>query len=1339
LERETPWRIANFSKDAQVNRRMVFDVAFQTNNTAWVAVSDGLYRYDGYHWRRFSTEDGLPSNFIRTVAVMRDGAVWIGTDKGAGVFDGEQFNSRDTETRLAGPNVRRIVQTSDGSLWFCCDRWPDATSAGGLTRIRKSGESHTYGAVDGLPSDHVLGLFEQSNGRIIALTSKGPCVQSGDRWTPLRDEGYPEADHTWAMVEPQDGLVFAQTFNGTMVLQDGKWRHCYSGQDRIIGPFCVTQDGTVVLATSKGSGTFCFRRWNGKEFVQSSSDFSEEAVNEMTVRSAPDGAIWAVGRGTILRWEYLPGAWEWWDALPPPVLEDTQHRIWFAGVRAAAVLQDGLARPVPGMVAPLVEDKQGIIWAGGGAGVARFAEGRVENIPAQTCGIQVLRRVVPAGSGAVWFSGDGQQGSPVLTRFEAGQWTVFGPDKLDSRKVRSLAADPVRGVWGVLGDDGSLDYDLVRVTNGSITKVEVEGAKPRTYLPSLCVAGERIYLYSYNGLWESPLGERLRFQKMDLGEGGVFTQAASAAGATAFISQEGPDGCAAIVLRRRGEWLRHPIAYGQGLWVGRDGWLMAADGPEVVLWNTEDWRSPTYLNLPTDAVIRSMLRSQGGDYWVGTSRGAMRLHPQQVLPDTVITGPKIVVEGTAQPVLAKGVAPFVPQNLARRFSFSWRIDSEPWSVYGDWPSSGVSLGGLAPGSHTIEVRARDGLGNEDPTPAKLQFVTRAIPIQDRPWFRPVLAGGGILFAALSVALFSTARRLRRYAGGLEQQVQARTAELRKDIVRREQSERVQQAIAQISEVALSANNLSELFPLMHKVIAEQMPAINFYIALLNAKGDGFQFPYYLDATEATPRAQPLKRGLAEYVLHHGKPLLASVTGIREMEAQGEVALEGFRPLSWLGVPLRTQNHALGVMVVQSYSSDVTYTQRERDVLMLMSYPIANAIERKQAEEEQRRLQDQLTQAQKIESVGRLAGGVAHDFNNMLQAILGNVSLALDEVPEGSPIRDYLEEIQTSGQRSADLTRQLLAFARRQTIQPKVLNLNDTVSGMLKMLRRLIGENIELSWQPGVDLWPIKVDPSQVDQILANLCLNARDAINGTGKLIIETANSTLDRDYLASHPDVVGGDYVMLMVSDNGHGMDAETRSHLFEPFFTTKEMGKGTGLGLATVFGIVKQNLGSISVYSEPGQGTTFKIFLPRAEVDAAVQKPVPARSTLRGTETILLVEDEEQILNLVARVLEQHGYTVIKASTPERALALEAKHSAHIDLLVSDVVMPGMNGKELFDKLRVARPDLKCLLMSGYTANLLPEHETWQRGIGYLQKPATVTSLTDKVREVLGSPVPK
>jgi signal transduction histidine kinase len=238
----------------------------------------------------------------------------------------------------------------------------------------------------------------------------------------------------------------------------------------------------------------------------------------------------------------------------------------------------------------------------------------------------------------------------------------------------------------------------------------------------------------------------------------------------------------------------------------------------------------------------------------------------------------------------------------------------------------------------------------------------------------------------------------------------------------------------------------------------------------------------------------------------------------------------------------------------------------------------------------------------------LAGAVAHDFNNMLQVILGNVALAREEVPPGSALGESLEEIRKSAQRSADLTRQLLAFARKQTIQPKVLDLNDTVAGMLKMLRRLIGEDIDLAWLPGADLWPVKMDPSQIDQILANLCVNARDATAGTGKVTIETVTVTLDDTYARTHPDCVPGDYVMLAVSDTGHGMDDETRAHLYEPFFTTKELGKGTGLGLATVFGIVKQNLGLINVYSEPGQGTTFKIYLPRAAVESVVAEPTPS-----------------------------------------------------------------------------------------------------------------------------------
>lgn len=395
---------------------------------------------------------------------------------------------------------------------------------------------------------------------------------------------------------------------------------------------------------------------------------------------------------------------------------------------------------------------------------------------------------------------------------------------------------------------------------------------------------------------------------------------------------------------------------------------------------------------------------------------------------------------------------------------------------------------------------------------------------------------------------------------------------------------------------------------------------------------------------------------------------------------------------------------------------------------------SQVIQASRTEEARAHLEAQLRQAQKMESVGRLAGGVAHDFNNMLQAILGNVDLALNEIPPHSSLRENLEEIRRSAQRSAYLTRQLLAFARKQTIRPEVLDLNDTVAGMLKMLQRLIGEDIQLLWAPGANVWSVKMDPGQVDQILANLTVNARDAIEGVGKVTIETANAKLDDTYAQSHPECVPGDYVMLAVSDTGRGMDEETWAHLFEPFFTTKELGKGTGLGLATVFGIVKQNNGFIDVYSEPGQGTAFKLYLPRAEAEARVVPQPAAQRSLRGTETVLLVEDEEQIMNLGQQILERHGYTVLTASTPEAALALAMRHQGLIHLLITDVVMPGMNGKELKQRLMASHPGLKCLFISGYTADVIAHHGVLDERVYFLQKPFTIRTLAERVREVLG-----
>jgi signal transduction histidine kinase len=391
--------------------------------------------------------------------------------------------------------------------------------------------------------------------------------------------------------------------------------------------------------------------------------------------------------------------------------------------------------------------------------------------------------------------------------------------------------------------------------------------------------------------------------------------------------------------------------------------------------------------------------------------------------------------------------------------------------------------------------------------------------------------------------------------------------------------------------------------------------------------------------------------------------------------------------------------------------------------------------RKQAEEEREKLQAQFNQAQRMESVGRLAGGVAHDFNNMLGIILGYAEMALYEARTGTPLHHSLKEIQKAARRSADLTRQLLAFARKQTIAPEVLDLNHTVEGMLNMLMRLIGENIDLAWMPGAGLWPVKMDPSQVDQVLANLCVNARDAIADVGKVTIETQNVTFDEAYCAGHAGFVPGDFVLLTVSDDGCGMDEETRRRLFEPFYTTKEVGKGTGLGLATVYGIVKQNDGYIDVYNEPVKGVTFKIYLPRY-AGRAVDTPAESAAEIplcRG-ETVLLVEDEQAMLSVSKMMLEKLGYGVLIAGTPGEAMRLAEEHSGEIHLLVTDVVMPEMNGRDLADRLEPLYPNLKRLFMSGYTASAIAHHGVLDRGVHFIQKPFSLQDLAMKVRKAMG-----
>ena len=684
FSQETSWRIVNLAPDAGIGRRGVADLAFEADGTAWFAVSDGLYRYDGYQWRRFSTADGLPSNFIRAVAVTRDGSLWVGTDHGAGVFADGRFDRRGTEETLAGPNVRRIHEARDGSLWFSCDRWPDATAPGGLTR-RNSAGWRTFRVADGLPSDHVVGVYEARDGRLLALTALGPAVLAGDRFVAYSAPGFPEPEHAWNFAETVDEELFVQGGSRDRRWQNGTWVPLPPEFGN--APFCVANDGALILADRTEVDRLRFLRWNGSELEPASERVSGPGLETGDLRTAPDGAIWAIGQGTIIRWEYGAGPWHWWAGYGAPMLEDRAGRLWLADTNGAVIHRDGKAERVPELRPPLDEAPDGTIWGGGAGGVVRWREGAGEAVPVAESGLAVVGRVAAEPGGPVWFAGKDGEGTSVVSRWSGGRWTQPARGLLAEQEVTGFTLDATNGLWFAAFDRRSLAFRILRATDGPAHEVPL-AAPVRTGWPRLLATADRLFLYSLNGLWESPLADRLEFQPVAAGEGAAFTEASRWGEVATFLASEGPGGGARVLVRRRTEWLSHPLRFGQSHRLCADGWLLVADGSELALWNTLEWPLPSYISLPPGTVMRSEMRSRDGEYWVGTAGGVLQSHDLSRRPETLLTGPAQILAGTEVRAQARGLPKFVPQSEPRRFSFNWRLDDQPWSGFGDWPAAG---------------------------------------------------------------------------------------------------------------------------------------------------------------------------------------------------------------------------------------------------------------------------------------------------------------------------------------------------------------------------------------------------------------------------------------------------------------------------------------------------------------------------------------------------------------------------------------------------------------------------------------------------------------------------
>ncbi len=685
----------------------------------------------------------------------------------------------------------------------------------------------------------------------------------------------------------------------------------------------------------------------------------------------------------------------------------------------------------------------------------------------------------------------------------------------------------------------------------------------------------------------------------------------------------------------------------------------------------------------------------------------------------------------------------------------------------------------------------------------------------------------------------------------------------RDITEQKRAEALNAALYAIAARSQSAEDLQQFFAAIHNIVGQLMNARNFYIALYDPQSQLLSFPYFVDEVDPVPAPRPMGRGLTEYVLRSGEPLLATPAVFEGLVRRGKVERLGTSSLDWLGVPLKSGTACIGVLVVQSYNENIRFDERNREILKFVSQQLAAAIEHKRYQEalrrsearsrslimsaafgicrctvggrfldvnpaliamlgyesvegllrldarsevfvnpqeldrlaednrragslkgvevqwkrkdgqvivvrlsgctaaltdepeevleliaeditDRRQLEEQLRQSQKMDAVGCLAGGVAHDFNNLLMVINGYTEVLLEQLEQGSAMHSKVQSIQQAADRATTLTRQLLAFSRKQLLELKVVDVNSVIGDMERLLRPLIGENIELATRLSPESLHARADAGQIEQVIMNLVVNAKDAMPEGGRLTVQSADVTV-RHSLSEHRFIQPGRYAVISVSDTGHGMDMETQSRIFEPFFTTKGKGKGTGLGLSTVYGIVKQSNGYVFAQSELGAGTTFHVYLPRVEDPAEELMPATSeQSEASGCETVLLVEDEESVRELVRLTLAARGYKVLEAENGECGLRVAESCKEHIDILITDVVMPGIGGRELARKLLALRPGISVLYLSGYTEDAVVTHGALGANTAFLQKPFTLQNLARKVREVLRSkpapgPAPK
>jgi PAS domain S-box-containing protein len=1286
-------------------------------------------------WRQ---AQGLPQNTVFSILQTRDGYIWVATKGGLARFDGVRFATFDRRQLKEG-EVWALAEGDDGSLWA-------GTYGGGVVRFR-NGQITTYTTKDGLTNNFVTSLCKDNEGGIWIGTDGGLSRFKDGHFTdfPIRDG---LADNAiFALHADHDGNIWIGTRSGAVHrFKDGKMYVHVPEEPKprgLISGIWRDRDGALWIASAEG----VFRWKNGQStrltFPEGPSPAARlygDAQGNLWIGTEHGPKLYKDGKLSSFPLESVASSWyttaifrdredNLWigsydqglacihqgqfinytakdglnDNYVTTALEDGQGTVWFGTAKGLNSFRDGRFTDYSGknglpvnIVTSLGRDREGRLWVGTEDGVFRS---QVLNEVLKGCAPGACaphfdnvipqahaRAILEDHAGAMWVGTD----VDGLLRYQDGKTTAYTTQNgLASNAIRGLVEDQNGNVW--FGTRAGLG----RYHDGQITVyTEKDGL--------VNDAVQTLYLDADNTLWIPTRQGLSRFKNSH------------------FTNYTAGDGLYSELLFSMTEDKQHNLWIGcvKGVFrVSKQQLNDFADGKINAItsapYGVEHGLSSTVV---AGGYGPGAYSTRDGRVWFATGNGVSAIDPEKLpargspppvhieevsIDDHVFDLNQAAEAPPGQGDLTlryTGINFLAPEKLA----FKYRLEG-----YGhdSWVDAGARRSAqytnLAPGHYRFQVIAASDDGVWNQSGASFEFYLRPHFYQTY-WFATlctlalILAGYGgfqwrirqvrVREQELEQLLHDRTSKLRVYQEHLEDQVAERTAEV---VASNEQLRRSQHLLQAIIDNATAVIWVKDL--------------VGRYL-LINWR---FEEVFHISRDRVA--------GKTDYDLFPREQADALRAFDHEVFAQGSVMQVE-----------ETLPHDDGPHTYLSIKGPLVDDDGKPYAVCGISTDIS----------ERKRLEKQLFQAQKMEAIGRLAGGIAHDFNNLLTIINGCSESLLHSLSE-QQLGDKVEAIHKAGQKAASLTRQLLTFSRRQVLQPVVLNLNDVLADLWKMLKRWVGENIELELKTDPELGLTRCDPTQIEQVIVNLVVNARDAMPKGGKLSLETANATLDEAYRTLHAGVQAGDYVRLTISDTGCGMDAETQARIFEPFFTTKEHGEGTGLGLATVYGVAQQAGGHVSVYSEPGHGATFHVYFPRIEVEvegATVIKPAQVSERLeRGSEKVLVVEDQDGVREVVTDILRRHGYSVVPARSAQEAQQFSREQHDHFDLMITDVIMPQMGGRELAAAIASEQREMRVLFMSGYTDRAVRQNEEWTSEQAFIQKPFTAHALLHKVREVL------